>query len=360
MAKKILFIDDSALMRRMLCDIINSDERFTVSATAKDGLDALEILKSEKFDGIVTDINMPRMNGLDFLRELEKLKRDERVMVLSSDTAEGARVTMEALELGAIDFIQKPQGAFIMSNKEFQRCFFETLEAVVLSNRAANAAIKTYSSSASSKAVLHLDKTKNTVAAGKGGRRIVAIASSTGGPKALQAVIPRLPKNINAPILIVQHMPVGFTKSLADRLNATSEVEVTEAKEGDVLEKGHVYIARAGMHMKCEEYHGKTRIVYSDEPSREGVKPCANYMYESLIDSGYDSIVCVVLTGMGRDGTEGIKNLTAGRKAFIIAEDAKDCVVNGMPGSIVATGLVDQVTGLEKIAAEILTKVGVM
>jgi two-component system chemotaxis response regulator CheB len=155
-------------------------------------------------------------------------------------------------------------------------------------------------------------------------------------------------------------MPVGFTKSLADRLNATSEVEVTEAKEGDILEKGHVYIARAGMHMKCEEYHGKTRIVYTDEPSREGVKPCANYMYESLIDSGYDSIVCVVLTGMGRDGTEGIKNLTAGRKAFIIAEDAKDCVVNGMPGSIVATGLVDEVTGLEKIAAEILTKVGVM
>lgn len=359
MAKKILFIDDSALMRRMLCDIINSDARFTVSATAKDGLDALEILKREKFDGIVTDINMPRMNGLDFLRELEKLKRDERVMVLSSDTAEGARVTMEALELGAIDFIQKPQGAFIMSNKEFQRCFFETLEAVVLSNRAANAAIKTYSSSASSKAVLHLDKTKNTVAAGKGGRRIVAIASSTGGPKALQAVIPRLPKNINAPILIVQHMPVGFTKSLADRLNATSEVEVTEAKEGDVLEKGHVYIARAGMHMKCEEYHGKTRIVYSDEPSREGVKPCANYMYESLAETSWQTVVCVVLTGMGKDGTEGIKRLHEKKDTFIIAEDAKDCVVNGMPGSIVATGLVNQVAGLDHIATEILTKVGV-
>ena len=183
MAKKILFIDDSALMRRMLCDIINSDARFTVSATAKDGLDALEILKREKFDGIVTDINMPRMNGLDFLRELEKLKRDERVMVLSSDTAEGARVTMEALELGAIDFIQKPQGAFIMSNKEFQRAFFETLEAVVYSNRPASKAAKKTHSSGQVLKTVH-SKTKIE---GKGGRRIVAIASSTGGPKALQS-----------------------------------------------------------------------------------------------------------------------------------------------------------------------------
>jgi two-component system chemotaxis response regulator CheB len=159
---------------------------------------------------------------------------------------------------------------------------------------------------------------------------------------------------------MVQHMPVGFTASLAERMNSMSRIKVVEAAEGDVLQKGCVYIAKGGAHMNIVKSGAGCKIHYTDEPTREGVKPCANYMYESLIDSGYDSIVCVVLTGMGRDGTEGIKNLTAGRKAFIIAEDAKDCVVNGMPGSIVATGLVDQVTGLEKIAAEILTKVGVM
>ena len=154
-------------------------------------------------------------------------------------------------------------------------------------------------------------------------------------------------------------MPIGFTKSLADRLNAASEVTVTEAVEGEYLEKGHVYIAKAGMHMKCEERHGRTRIVYSDEPNREGVKPCANYMYESLIEANWQTVVCVVLTGMGKDGTEGIKRLHERKDTFIIAEDAKDCVVNGMPGSIVATGLVNQVSGLDHIATEILTKVGV-
>ncbi|MBR4544222.1 MAG: chemotaxis-specific protein-glutamate methyltransferase CheB [Lachnospiraceae bacterium] len=355
MAKKILFIDDSALMRRMLCDIINSDSRFHVEATARDGLEALEILKTNKFDGIVTDINMPRMNGLDFLRELDKLKRDERVMVLSSATAEGAKVTMEALELGAVDFIQKPQGTFVMNNKEFLQAFFGTLEAVVYSNRAARPARRT--AAAPVQPVIKPDPVK--IGRVSGGSKIVAIASSTGGPKALQQVIPRLPANIDAPIVLVQHMPVGFTKSLADRLNAVSEVTVTEAVEGEFLEKGHVYIARAGMHMKCEERHGRTRIVYSDEPNREGVKPCANYMYESLMDTNWQTVVCVVLTGMGKDGTEGIKRLNERKDTFIIAEDAKDCVVNGMPGSIVATGLVNQVSGLDHIATEILTKVGV-
>ncbi len=355
MAKKILFIDDSALMRRMLCDIINSDSRFHVEATAKDGLEALEILKTNRFDGIVTDINMPRMNGLDFLRELEKLKRDERVMVLSSATAEGAKTTMEALELGAVDFIQKPQGAFVMNNKEFLQRFFDTLEAVVYSNRASRT-VK-HMGSVPAQPVIKTNPVKSGRVAV--GTKIVAIASSTGGPKALQQVIPRIPANIDAPIVLVQHMPVGFTKSLADRLNSSSEVTVTEAVEGEFLEKGHVYIARAGMHMKCEDCHGRTRIVYSDEPNREGVKPCANYMYESLMETSWQTVVCVVLTGMGKDGTEGIKRLHEKKDTFIIAEDAKDCVVNGMPGSIVATGLVNQVAGLDHIATEILTKVGV-
>ena len=357
MPKKILIIDDSALMRRMLCDIINADSRFTAATTARDGLDALEILKTKSFDIVITDINMPRMNGLDFLRDLNKQKREERVIVLSSDTAEGAKVTMDALELGAVDFIQKPQGAFILNNKEFQREFFEKLEAVAFSGSPTATAAK---SKIAVPAKTQTVKTESVFESREGkGRKIIAIASSTGGPKALQAVIPKLPSNIDAPILIVQHMPKGFTKTLAERLDAMSQVKVTEAEEGETLEKGHVYIARAGLHMKCEEYMGKSMIVYTDEPNREGVKPCANYMYESLINSSYYSVVCVVLTGMGHDGTEGIKNLAAKKKTFIIAEDAKDCVVNGMPGSIVATGMVNQISDLDHIAEDILKNVGV-
>ncbi len=355
--KKLLIIDDSALTRRVLCDIIAADKRFEVAAKANNGLEALEILKNNSFDGIVTDINMPKMNGLQFLKELKTLKRPEPVMVLSSDTAEGAKVTLDALELGAIDFIQKPQSSIYSKDEDFIKRFFDILEAVVYSNRKASSTI--YRNALSIKPggnIVKIDPGRRIE--GKG-NKLVAIASSTGGPKALQAVIPRLPKELDAPVLIVQHMPVGFTKSLADRLNAMSELTVSEAADGEYLEKGHVYISKGGAHMKYEDNRGRGRIIYTDEPSREGVKPCANYMYESLVNSPYHSIVCVVLTGMGKDGTEGIKALAGAKKTHIIAEDAKSCVVNGMPGSIVATGLVNEVADLDLIAQSILTNVGV-
>ena len=357
-AKKILIVDDSALTRRVLCDIINSDSRYTVGGMANNGIEALHLLEKEKFDGIITDINMPRMGGLEFLKELKKQKREERVMVLSTETSEGARVTMDALELGAVDFIQKPQSAIYSKDQDFITRFFSILEAVVFSNRKASSGIhRNTVVLRPGGMVVKVDNMK-VPREGKG-NKLVAIASSTGGPKALQSVIPRLPKNLDAPVLIVQHMPVGFTKSLADRLNSMSEVTVTEAVDGEFLEKGHVYISKGGVHMNYEEAGGRGRIKYTDEPSREGVKPCANYMYESLCDSPFHSIVCVVLTGMGHDGTEGIQNLAKKKKTFIIAEDEKSCVVNGMPGSIRATGLVNEVVDLDLVAQSIVANMGV-
>ncbi len=191
------------------------------------------------------------------------------------------------------------------------------------------------------------------------GNRVVALASSTGGPKALQSVIPRLPRKLNAPVVIVQHMPAGFTASLAERLDTLSEVSVREAAEGDVLEAGTVYIARGGKHLNVIYSGGKHVIHYSDEPSREGVKPCANYMYESLRDSKYDQIVCVVMTGMGADGTQGIKNLKVRKKIHVIAQEESTCAVYGMPKSVVKAGVTDQVVPLEQIAQEIIMNVGV-
>lgn len=192
------------------------------------------------------------------------------------------------------------------------------------------------------------------------GKKIIAIASSTGGPKALQEVIPLLPKDLKAPVLIVQHMPAGFTAALAERLDNLSAVKVREAREGDVLEEGQVYLAKGGSHMKVVRQAGRHVIHYTDEPLREGVRPCANYMYESLADSSFDEVICVVMTGMGADGTEGIKNLQKRKQITVISQSEDTCIVYGMPRSVVQAGVSQEVVPLTKIANEIIKNVGVV
>lgn len=172
-------------------------------------------------------------------------------------------------------------------------------------------------------------------------------------------MIPKLPGTLKAPVVIVQHMPDGFTQTLAERLDALSELKVKEAEEGDVLQDGHVYIAKAGRHMEIIKYGSEHRIHLQDEPYREGVRPCANYMYESLMNSGYDEVLCVVLTGMGADGTEGIKHLNEKKKIQIIIESKESCVVYGMPGSIEKSKLKHKAVDLKYIANEIILNVGV-
>ena len=194
-----------------------------------------------------------------------------------------------------------------------------------------------------------------SVTAGK----IVAIASSTGGPKALQTLIPLLPQNLNAPVLIVQHMPAGFTEALATRLNELSPIAVKEAADGEVIQNGTVYLARGGRHMniaKCLRGHV---VHYTDEPPREGVRPCANYMYESLADCGYEEVICAVLTGMGSDGTVGIRNLKQKKNVSVYVQDEASCTVYGMPRSVVNSGLAVKGIPLTQIAQEIIKKVGV-
>ena len=191
------------------------------------------------------------------------------------------------------------------------------------------------------------------------GSKAVAIASSTGGPKALQSLIPFLPAELDAPVFIVQHMPAGFTEALSIRLDQLSGLSVKEAAEGDTAEKGHAYLARGGRHMEIRKKAGKETLHYMDEPPREGVRPCANYMYESLQNSRFDTVVCAVMTGMGADGTEGISKLKSSGKTYVIAQDQDTSVVFGMPKSIIQAGLADQVVPLDQIAQEIILHVGV-
>ena len=192
------------------------------------------------------------------------------------------------------------------------------------------------------------------------GKKIVAIASSTGGPKALQELIPLLPPNLDAPVCLVQHMPAGFTAAMAERLNEVCPISCKEAAEGDILERGKLYLAAGGKHMKIGKRPGGSHCIrYSDEPPREGVKPCANYMFESLIDSAYDEVICVVLTGMGADGTEGIRALKESKRIYCITQDETSCIVYGMPKAVVKAGLSDQAMNLQSIAREIIKNVGV-
>ena len=390
MKKKILIIDDSALMRRVFCDIINSDDRFEVVNTATDGAEGFKFICQKQFDAVVLDVYMPKMTGLQLLEEMQKSRVSARVLMASTTTGEGARETLDALSLGAIDFIKKPENVADTRQESFSKRFLDLLYVVacapmprfggaVAASKAGGDKPHTFTKRfdvnihtdaeklARDRAAAVTTTAKPAAPAGiklrsvehKGHKRIVAIASSTGGPRALQDVIPYLPGNLPVPVLLVQHMPQGFTASLAERLNEISKIAVSEAKNGDMLSPGHVYIAPGGKHMKVEKKGGSHYIKYSDEPTREGVKPCANYMYESLIDCDFDEVICVVLTGMGADGTAGIKNLDMKKQTYIIAQDQDTSTVYGMPKAIAMTGLVSEVVPLKDVAGTIIKNVGV-
>lgn len=362
MKKKILVVDDSALMRRVLCDIINSDDRFEVVDTANNGAEGFKLIVSRQYDAVVLDVYMPRMTGLEMLKEMQASKVTANVLMASTTTGEGARETLTALELGAIDFIKKPENVADARLEEFRSRFLALLDIV------ANARGSSYTSRTAEKQKSGAAPTFTSrydvnfhklPGAEAKGRKIVAIASSTGGPKALQEIIPKLPKDIKAPILLVQHMPRGFTLSLAERLNELSKVTVSEAKPGDVLENGHVYIAPGGFHLKVEKRDAGYFVKCTDEPAREGVKPCANYMFESLCSTSFDEVICVILTGMGSDGTAGITALEKKKRIHVIAQDEESSTVYGMPKSIAATGLANEIVPLAKVAEQIIKNVGV-
>ena len=353
--KKILVVDDSALMRRVFNDIISSNAGYTVADEAKNGLEALELLKKNTYDAVVLDVNMPQMDGIGLLQALKKEGIKAKILMASTLTMEGAKVTMDALDLGAMDFIHKPEWSFKVKDEEFSKHFMQLLEAV--SSASVNATtVHASKARANTKKVEDLARKSTTRLTGN---RIVAIAVSTGGPKALQSVIPFLPEDLNAPVVMVQHMPVGFTASLAERMDSMSRIKVVEAKEGDTLQKGCVYIAKGGAHLNLIKSGGLTKVHYTDEPTREGVKPCANYMYESLANCSYDEVVCVVMTGMGADGTEGIGHLKEKKKIYCITQESSSCVVYGMPKAAVKAGYSDEEVPLKDIAQEIILHVGV-
>lgn len=372
--KKILVVDDSALMRRVLFDIINSDGELQAEEYAMNGLEALEILRSGKtFDAMVLDINMPKMNGIELLRELRRDGIRINVLIVSTLAREGAKETIQALELGAFDFVTKPDSLAEAKGDSFGNRLVSMLYAATgMSSgveekqerpKRGSAVVQETSKvmSSMSQKVRRGDTSKHSKKPlGSGARKLVALACSTGGPKALQYVIPFLPKNLDAPVLVVQHMPEGFTGSLSKRLDELSEIHVEEAVHGETIQKGSVYMARGGSQMRLIEKGKKEHnLSVTVEAARNGLKPCADIMYESLMRSSFDEIVCVVMTGMGMDGTKGILQLEQTNKIYVIAQDEATSTVYGMPKAIYEAGAVDQVVELKKIADAITEHVGV-
>lgn len=353
MKKNILVVDDSALMRKVICDIINSESKFQAKDVCRDGVEAYEKLKTTQYDGVVLDVNMPRMGGLELLEKLQQDKIKANVIMVSTLTTKDAEITMLAMERGAIDFVTKPTNIIEAKGIDFRNRLIGVLEAVY-QTRSQVRRMQNFSATVSQKPVTPTKLQKGF------GNKLVALACSTGGPKALQSVIPYLPKDMNAPMVLVQHMPQGFTKSMADRLNEISPIRVKEAEHGDVLEKGCVYVAPGGKHMRITRNRdGRHVVTLSDEPAIGGLKPCADIMYESLRDCGYDEVTCVVLTGMGADGTKGILSLREKKDLYVISQSAETCVVYGMPKSIAETGVVDSVVPLAEVAQTIIKNVGV-
>lgn len=356
MKKNILIVDDSALMRRVLSDIINSDESLMSVDFAYDGIMALDMVSKKTYDCIVLDIQMPKMNGVEFLRQVNERKLNLTVVLVSSVAAESGVETIQCLEYGAFDFVKKPSGLSDIKGESFSKSILQLVHCAIDSRkpRAMSSRIPTQA-----EIIKRREMIGARIAKSVNGNKLVALACSTGGPKALQEVIPYIPDNIDAPIVIVQHMPEGFTKSLAERLNELSKLTVKEACDGDVLTKGNVYIAKGGYHLKIDK-HGSSGIIrLVKEPPRGGLRPCADIMYESLVDSAYDNIICVVMTGMGADGTKGINYLKDNKKIYVISQDKDTCTVYGMPKMIYESGVTDEVQPLSEIANAITNITGV-
>ena len=389
-AKKILVVDDSALMRRLISDIINSDNRFCVKDLATNGLEALDlIIKNQMvYDAVVLDINMPKMNGLELLEQLQKHRVKINVVMVSTLAKEGAKETIIALERGAFDFVTKPENYLDAKEEHFKNRLLEVLSVAAKADMPSSTAerpsvikrteVPSEKTSAGLRTTAKVGTSqparmgvmtslkpkfkphKKFTGSKEGKSKLVALACSTGGPKSLQSVIPKLPENLDAPVVMVQHMPKGFTNSLAIRLNEMSKVTVKEAADGDVLQKGWVYIAPGGKQMRVLKVGGTYKIAVTDEPARDALKPCANIMYESLVCTNFDEITCVVLTGMGADGTLGIGTLGETVNVHVIAQDEATSVVYGMPKAIAEANIVDEVLPLEKIADAITKNVGVL
>ena len=336
---QVLVVDDSALMRKMLSDILSEDKDISVVGTAISGDDALRKIPKLNPDVVTLDLEMPGLSGLETLKKIVD-KYNVPVIIVSSYSSEGSKETIEAMGLGALDFVLKPKLENIKEISDDLRLKIRALGKTKV------------------KKFTHLKSYKKSFNHSR--KKIIVIAASTGGPPTLEALLVQLPKNIPCPILVVQHMPPIFTKTFANRLNDICKVEVKEASEGDELKNGTVLIAPGGFHMELiAEVKGMEGVIkLNTKPHELGVRPCANKLFKSVAKIFEGNTIGVVLTGMGSDGKLGSEEIKK-YGGTIIAQSEKTCIIYGMPKEVINANLADEILDINDIPSALIQLVEV-
>ena len=348
---KVLIVDDSAVARRLLSDTISADPTLKVVGTAVDGQSALRQLEQLKPDIITLDVEMPGLSGIDTVKEIRKLSARIPIIMFSSLTELGSVATLEALTAGASDYVTKPTGAANLaeSKERITRDLVSKIKVLC----------KLPGSSSTTKTIPLLKSQLNRGATGRIKEQefqIIAIGCSTGGPTALAEIIPMLPGNFPIPVVITQHMPPVFTKSLANRLAQLSKLSVCEAADGMQIKPGNVYIAPGDLHLEVRKSDRGVILYTHKGPLENSCRPAVDVMFRSLPEIYGGRILGVILTGMGQDGLLGARRIVdAG--GTIVAQDEPTSVVWGMPGAVVNDGLTDCILPLKSIAADVVSRI---
>ncbi|MFS1513180.1 protein-glutamate methylesterase/protein-glutamine glutaminase [Chengkuizengella sp. SCS-71B] len=341
---RVIVVDDSAFMRNLITNIISENTEFEIICFAKNGKEAVDKVIELKPDVVTMDIEMPIMNGLDALQMIME-KQPTPVLMLSNFTDFGTLETIKALQYGAVDFIKKPSiaASFNLHTNDFP--FIEKLKSAVESNVKKQLPVFRQKSD---KEIRHKNKGSDEFS------NLVAIGTSTGGPRALQQILSALPGTFSAPLLIVQHMPPKFTKSLAERLNMLSSMKVVEAEHGQVIETSTAYLAPGDWHMSVEKDLGKYKINLSKDKLRAGHRPSVDYLFESLAPFKELEKHIVIMTGMGSDGAQGMKQLIQSGVSSTFAESEESSIIFGMPRAAIELNEVRYILTLDKIASKLI------
>ena len=344
----VLVVDDSAFMRKAISTMLDKDPGIKVVGMARDGQEGLEMVRKLNPDVVTMDIEMPKMDGLTALRHI-MMEAPRPVLMVSSLTTEGAEATLKAMELGAVDFIPKQLSKVSLDIIKIEKDLIDRVKTVAARNMRH---VRTRPAAAPRPAAKPAARPA-PAPAGRPIRDVVAIGVSTGGPPVVQQILSSLPENFPASIVIAQHMPAAFTGPFAKRLDSVSKISVKEAETGDVLKPGHAFVAPGGKHIVLDQKVSRVDVVVTEQPADALYKPSANVLISSVAQAVGKRGLGVILTGMGSDGCEGVRDLK-GRGGRALAQSDSTCVVYGMPKAIVDENLADEIIDLDDMAESIL------